>query len=740
MMGRVWTIARRELRSYFDTPTAYVLIVAFLGMSLFLSFRTIYASNIATMRPFFDLLPMLFAVFVPAATMRTLAEERRGRTLDWLLSQPVDETEIVLGKFLGDWLFVLITMAGTLPTAIGILLVSEADGGIMAGQYIGGAFLAAQFVALGIWASSFTRNQITAFIVASALSFGLFLIGLPVVQIGLSPLIAGALAHLSILSHFDNVTRGVIDLRDVIYFVSTGGLFIMLAIGAVAKDRLSHGRAEFKRLRTGAFVVAALVLMVNLLGSHIRGRVDLTTDKLYTLAEGTRDILGDLDDLVQIKLYASSELPPEVQLQLRDVRDLLADMRGSSNGNLLITEVNPDDDEEVAAEAASYGIGPVEFNVLRDDEFEVRRGFYGLAVLYAGEQEIMPVIQRPEDLEFRLMSSIYRMTDPSRPGVAFVQGFGTKGPAEIPALQAGLGDRYEITSIDIAGDSAQAISHDEVEVLIVAGPTQLLDSLALGRVRDYVEGGGAALLLLEASQLSPQSPTAVPVRSGLEPLLLDRGIGFTGSMVLDVTSSERVNVGRQGGQAVIAPYPLWPVAVPGSDHSIVRDLNAVTFAWATSLDLANAPTATALWQTTEGGALQSPMDPLNPDQNWDLPEERLGVRHIAAAVTPEDGDTRGRLVVVGDASFMEPQYIQSNVTNIIFLANAIDWLAQDEALIGIRSKVRTPPSLLFEAEYSRGLLKWGSLLGVPFLFVLLGFIRVTGRKRRAEARWKEIVA
>jgi ABC-2 type transport system permease protein len=251
----------------------------------------------------------------------------------------------------------------------------------MAGQYIGGAFLAAQFVALGIWASSFTRNQITAFIVASALSFGLFLIGLPVVQIGLSPLIAGALAHLSILSHFDNVTRGVIDLRDVIYFVSTGGLFIMLAIGAVAKDRLSHGRAEFKRLRTGAFVVAALVLMVNLLGSHIRGRVDLTTDKLYTLAEGTRDILGDLDDLVQIKLYASSELPPEVQLQLRDVRDLLADMRGSSNGNLLITEVNPDDDEEVAAEAASYGIGPVEFNVLRDDEFEVRRGFYGLAVL-----------------------------------------------------------------------------------------------------------------------------------------------------------------------------------------------------------------------------------------------------------------------------------------------------------------------------------------------------------------------
>ena len=98
------------------------------------------------------------------------------------------------------------------------------------------------------------------------------------------------------------------------------------------------------------------------------------------------------------------------------------------------------------------------------------------------------------------------------------------------------------------------------------------------------------------------------------------------------------------------------------------------------------------------------------------------------------------MVVVGDASFMEPQYIQSNVTNIIFLANSIDWLAQDEALIRIRSKTRTPPSLLFESDYSRGLLKWGNLLGVPFLFVFLGLIRVTGRKRRAEARWKEVVS
>src|SRR5688572_23375346 len=221
MMRNILAVARREVRGYFDTPTAYVLIVAFLGLSLFLAFRSMYAMGVASLRPIFDLLPVLFAVFVPAATMRSVAEERRSRTLEWLLAQPITELEVVLGKLLGDWAFVMLALAGTLPTAIGVLLVSDADMGIMVAQYIGAALLSAQFVALGLWASSFTRNQITAFIVAAGVAFTLFLIGLPVVQIGLPPVLSGALARLSLVSHFENVARGVIDLRDVVYFVST---------------------------------------------------------------------------------------------------------------------------------------------------------------------------------------------------------------------------------------------------------------------------------------------------------------------------------------------------------------------------------------------------------------------------------------------------------------------------------------------------------------------------------------
>ena len=740
-MRGLLTVARRELRGYFDQPTAYVLIVAFLAISLFLAFRTMYATQVASLRPIFDLLPILFAVFIPAATMRTLAEERRGKTLDWLMAQPITEAELVGGKFLGDWAFVLLALAGTLPTAVGVVWVSDADPGIVLAQYIGAALLAGQLTALGVWASSITRNQITAFIVGAASAFFLFLIGLPIVQIGLPPYVAGGLAQLSVLSHFENVARGVIDLRDVLYFVSTGGVFLALALLAVGSERLSRARPEFGRLRLGSVVIVGLVIVLNLVGSRIRGRIDLTRDDLYTLSSGTRDLLGDLDDIVQVKLFASSELPPEVQLQLRDVRDLLADMRRASNGNLLVSDVDPERDEDVAAEAAELGVFPVEFNVLRDDNFEVRQGYYGLAVVYADESEVTPIIQRTDDLEFRLASQIYRMTNTERSGIAFVNGFGAKTSTQIPGLRESLADRYDIRPVDIAGETGRAISRDSTEVLVVAGATQPLDSAALDRVRDFAEGGGATLMLMEPIVLNPQSPMPMPAMSGLEPLVEERGITMEPGLVADMASSERVSMGQRGMFSVITPYPLWPVTRPAGDHSITNGLNALTLGWASALRIDDdAAGVSPLWQTTESAAINPLNAPILPDQDWIFEPEELGVRIVSAAVLPEGSDTRGRMIVVGDVSFTEPNYMQSNPGNLVFLANAIDWLAQDESLIGIRSKNRTPPSLVFESDGARNLLKWGNLVGVPLLFILLGFARVTGRRRRAEVRWGEVVS
>lgn len=752
-MKNVWTVSRKELRSYLDHPTAYILVVAFLGLSLFLTYQDLYSSSAATLRPFFDLLPWLFAVFVPAIAMRSLAEEHRGHTLEWLISQPLDEMDVILGKFLGNWLFVLLALAGTLPTALGLLLISDADPGIMVAQYVGSALLAGQMVAVGLWASSATRNQVTAFILGFGVAFGFVLVGTQVVTIGLPPTLGGAAALLSVLGHFDNVARGVIDLRDVLYFLSVGGVFLVLAWAVVARRRLSISRSGYRRLRIGTGIAVVAVLVLNLLGSHIRGRLDLTSGNLYTLSPGTEEILGGLDDLVTVKLVVSRELPPEIQLTERDVRDLLADLERASDGMLRIDELHPAEDEDAASEARSLGIRPIQFNVLRGDEFQAKRGWFGLAVLYADKQEVIPVIQETSDLEYRLASDIATMTRDTKPVLANLTGFGMKSMSDLGAFQRALSERYRLRTIDLEGDSVPEIGTDSIDVVLLAGPVQPLSDQALRRVRGFLEAGGAGLILVDKNQINPQMPISRTVRTGLEDFLTSAGVKVQEGMVYDLKANERISMGQQGMFRLVRAYPLWPILFSVGEHPITRDLGNVTLGWANALQITDSVHVVPLWQTSDAAGIQQPGGSIMPDDEAfsDPSPDSLEVRTVAVAVDPsrtaegsEGADTTtvspvgGRMVVVGDADFLTRQFTQANPQNLVFAANAVDWLAQDEALIRIRSKDRTPPALVLGSDFEKNLLKWGNLAGMPLLFALFGVLRVTGRRRRAEREWQEV--
>ena len=749
-MRRIRTVAEREVSGFFDHQTAYILVVAFLGLGLFLTFRTIYAMGMATLRPFFDLLPWLFAIFIPAMTMRSLAEERRSGTLEWLLAHPLRETEVVLGKFIGNWLFVLAALAGTIPTAFGLLKVSEADGGIMMAQYIGAALLAAQGVAIGLWASSLTRNQITAFMLAASVSFTLVIIGTPVVLIGLPPSLGVGVTNLSVLGHFQNVARGVVDLRDVIYFLSTAGLFLFMAIAIMSRERLSAGRSAYRRLRTGTAALIAVVVVLNLLGGNIRGRLDLTEEGLYTLSDGTREILGGLDDIVTLKLVISDELPAELQPTIRDVADLVADLRRAADGRLVVENMDPNDDEEVAREARSLGITQNEFNVLRDDEFEVRRGWFGLALLYADQREVIPFINRTDDLEFRLVSAISTMTMDERQGVAFLTGFGSQGPETFPSFARALSERYDLHTIDLAVDTP-SLSRDSLDVVVVAEPQQPLGAPAVEAIESFMNAGGSALFLIDKHQVSPDTPMMYPVFTGLESFLQEKGVGTDAGVVLDHASNSNIDMGQQGFFRVVRPYPLWPIARRGDPHPTTRDLSNLSAGWATALTVTDS-TVQKLWVTTEMGAIQAAGGIIMPDALLEPDPDDFQTLTLAVAVDPAargDGGSsgegngsaaEGRMIVVGDVDFLQEQFLRANPQNLVFTLNAIDWLAQDEALIGIRSKLRTPPVMAFTSEFQRALLKWGNLVGVPLLVVALGVVRVTGRRRRTEARWKGLAS
>src|SRR2546422_750657 len=245
--------------------------------------------------------------------MRALAEDARSGTLEVVLAQPVTELELVLGKYVGALLFLFIALGLTLPIPLGLALGAPLGAGVVFAQYVGSALLAAGIAGVGLWASSVSRNQVTAFILAVGVTFLLVLVGLDPLLVGLPPRLGQIAGSLGVLPHFTGITRGVIDLRDATYFLSVATLFLLLAYFALMRRKLTRRGATLQRLRLGTALVAVGVVVVNLLGRHIGGRLDLTPGRAFTLSRATKQILGSLPDLVTIKLFASASLPSEVR-------------------------------------------------------------------------------------------------------------------------------------------------------------------------------------------------------------------------------------------------------------------------------------------------------------------------------------------------------------------------------------------------------------------------------------------
>src|SRR3989454_7363401 len=301
-MRAVWTIAQRELKALFDQPTAYILLVVFTAVNGFLSFRQLDLYGVASLRPMFDFLPWVLLLFVPAVTMRALAEDARSGTLEVVLAQPITELELLLGKYLGQVLFLWLALAITLTIPLGLALGTTPPVGIVVAQYVGAALLILGLAGVGLWASSATRNQITAFILAVTVMFALILVGLDPLIVGLPASLGAIAASLGVLSHFSSIGRGVIDLRDAVYFVTLAVLFLVFAYLALLSRKATPQGEALKRLRLGTALLAVAMIVVNLLGRHIGGRIDLTPGSSFTLSRATRQLLQGLPDLVTMKL------------------------------------------------------------------------------------------------------------------------------------------------------------------------------------------------------------------------------------------------------------------------------------------------------------------------------------------------------------------------------------------------------------------------------------------------------
>jgi ABC-2 type transport system permease protein len=225
-LANVGPIYRRELRSYFNSPVAYVVIIVFLAIIGWFFSNNLFLINVASMRIVFDLVPLVFLFFIPAITMRLLAEEKKSGTLELLTTRPVRDVEIVLGKFLACWTLLAAALAPTLLYFITLLLLGNPDVGPIVTGYVGLFLMGGVYIAIGLFASSLTENQIIAFIIGFLIVLALFLADKVLMYVPSS--IASILEFLAIDYHFSSIARGVIDSRNIIYFGSLLGFALML--------------------------------------------------------------------------------------------------------------------------------------------------------------------------------------------------------------------------------------------------------------------------------------------------------------------------------------------------------------------------------------------------------------------------------------------------------------------------------------------------------------------------------
>jgi ABC-2 type transport system permease protein len=229
----VLSIFKKEFKAYFLSPIAYVFTTVYLVVTNFLFFQGFFLMNQADMRGYFGLLPWVFLIFVPAITMRIWAEEKKLKTLELLLTWPVSDFEVVLAKFLASFCFLSLSVLLSITVPITIMILGKPDMGPIIGGYLGALLMGAAYLAIGLWVSSITENQIVAFIVGVVVTFGFFIVGNTFVTMAAPSWLVPVLSYIGLGNHFDSVGRGVVDSRDIIYYVSIIGFFLFLNVRSI---------------------------------------------------------------------------------------------------------------------------------------------------------------------------------------------------------------------------------------------------------------------------------------------------------------------------------------------------------------------------------------------------------------------------------------------------------------------------------------------------------------------------
>ncbi|MBU1122681.1 MAG: Gldg family protein [Candidatus Omnitrophota bacterium] len=629
-------IFKREFRAYFDSAIAYIYIIVFVLFFGALFMPQFFLIGQAQMRYFFDLLPIILCVFIPAITMRLWAEDRRGNTFELLLTFPMRPRELVVGKFLASFVFYLCVIAATLPVPIMIMVLGSPDLGPIVGGYIGAVLLGAFFIAIGIFISGICKDQIVAFILAMIGCFGFFLIGTEFIATFVDSWFGGFGTLLGkffgLTRHYSSFVKGVVDIRDFLYFA--GGTAIFLILNGFYID----GRMR-PRYRTTFSIAVGLCFVIVAFFNWIFfdtpiGRFDLTQAKTYTVSKITKSILSELKAPVTVKFYisASNKMPTGFKTLEQDVLDKLAELREISSGKLNYKlfhmetvgeeqSSGKDEEESMEKQLERKGINPFQVRSVEADEMGVKLIYSAMALSYKekGDEVIPQVIpDNLNELEYTLISKIYRLTMDKLPKIAIVAPYSEQkiDPKALGVLrQMGLSvpdmqrqdkfkmltmllqyEGYDVNRIDLTQDSPL---DEDIDTLILVQPEKLNDRQRF-EINKFLVGGGSLFLAVQNynfDYMPSQTGVSLMPRqldSGINSLITDWGVSVSENILMDLKHRVlNISVAGFGPFSGSMPVKL-PIQIEvdhtgmNRDVSITSAISSIFYVWGSALNVDGA--------------------------------------------------------------------------------------------------------------------------------------------------------
>jgi len=759
------TIFRRELSAYFNSAIAYIFLIVFVMFSNGLFMLQFFQGGKADMRPFFLSLPFVLNMFIPAIAMRLWAEDKRGTTFELLLTFPLKPHELVLGKYLASLAFYLLALASTLTIPIMLSWSGPMDLGPILGGYMGMAFLGALFLAVGIFLSGLCRDQITAFILTVVASFAIYFLGtdaFAVVTDGWLPGFGTFLkSHVGAASHLNGFPAGVVDMRNVLYFLFGSAAFLFL--NGLSFEGRYRPKAQWVFSGAVAVCLAGFVVLNFLLHDMPLGRFDLTQGQVNKVSDVSKKILANLKAPAQLTLYItpSENMPSLLKTLEQGVRDKIEELRIASDGKLKFRVVhleNASQDEDALLKLRNEGVVPFQVESVQRDEVGVKVIYSSLVIEYKEKpQEVLPRLlpQMLGDLEYQLLSRLNKLVMDEKPIVAVFAPIPKSEDEMAPredtfksAATLPQGNGYESERIELTKESDIP---EGAKLLMLFAPGEMTDDQR-ERVEKFLSGGGTVVIAEQPNTFTfhnGQEGMRAQSKSrtmDINKLLEKWGIKISDQILMDLNSQV---ISLSSGQS-IGPFAIqMPVKFPNQvivvgdsinyEAPIMKRVPSLVYLWGSTLELTESKLKEAgLHPTVLFTSSPKSWTMANPgsltEANSQPPKELKGKFPLAALIEgkfSKDAAKPGRLLVIGCSQAFNEDLLRTP-GNLNFYANIVDGFVLGEGLIEIRSKAAMVRDLRPLSGSEKIWYRFFTVFLIPCILLMIALFRAFIRHKEKE--------